>query len=127
MIKGWKKEVARDFIALGSIPFFILILVRVYLLDKPGYFSQFIVAGILFLILGYVLKATIYSGLGLVALVFTMLYYNNLKYNIFAIAAYLLLLGSLFYLKKPKKKILLGVLFGVIASGISYYLVPLVF
>jgi hypothetical protein len=127
MIKTWKKEVARDFIALGSIPFFVLILVRVYLLDKPVYFSEFIVAGALFLILAYILKATLYSGLGLVALVFTMLYYNNMKYNIFAIAAYILLIASLFYLKEPKKKITLGVLFGAIASGASYCLVPLLF
>jgi hypothetical protein len=124
---NWKENVARDFIALGSIPFFILVLVRTYLLDKPYYFSQFIIAGVIFLIIAYILKTSMYSGMALIALIFTMLYYNDMKYNVFGVIAYLLLIASMFYIKEPKKKILLGVVFGAAATGISYYLVTLLF
>ena len=47
--QGWLKTAARDIVAIGGIPFFILVLARVYLLDNPIYFSQFIISGVLFL------------------------------------------------------------------------------
>lgn len=46
MNKNWKKELARDCIALGSIPFYILVVARVSMLSKPIYLAQFIFAGI---------------------------------------------------------------------------------
>lgn len=121
----WKKETARDLIALGSIPFFILVLVRVYILAQPAYFTQFLLAGIIFLILSYIFKASMYSGLGLIIGFFLLNHYNDMKFTVFAIIAYILLIASLYYIGEPKKKITLGVLFGAIASGISYYIVNL--
>jgi hypothetical protein len=123
--KGWKGEIARDLVALGSIPFFILVLVRVYLLNKPDYFSQFIIAGILLILLSFLIKINLYSGLALIILIFTNLYYQDIKFGIFAGVAYVLLLCSLVYLKKEKKEIVKGVFFGLVFSGITYYIVNL--
>ena len=95
----WLSETARDLVALGSVGFFLLVLVRVYMLDNPQYFSQFVLAGVVFLLLFAVFKSNIYSGLGLIVLIFTSLYYADLKFTIFGGVAYVLLLGSLFYLK----------------------------
>jgi len=120
--KEWVRETARDLIALGSVPFFILVLVRVWLLNKPEFFMQFIISGGLFLILFIILKPNIYAGLGAIALIFTSLYYQDIKYTSFAIPVYILLVASLFYLKYDKKKIIFGVLGGLIISGIISFL-----
>ena len=127
MKKEWLREFARDFVALGGIPFFILVLVRVSLLERPDFFSQFIIAGVIFIILMLIFKSDMYSGLGLIVLVFTIIYYEQTRFTIFAILAYILLIISLFYLKIDKKHIFKGFLFGAIGTIISYYAVQLIF
>tara|TARA_Y100000294_G_scaffold19342_1_gene16542 strand:+ start:51 stop:437 length:387 start_codon:yes stop_codon:yes gene_type:complete len=127
MKKEWIRETARDIIALGSIPFFILVLVRVLLIEKPFYFYQFLIAGIIFLLFMIILKYNLYSGLGFIILVFTNLYYNEFKFLIFSILVYIGLILSLFYIKEEKYKIIKGILFGVISSGISYLFVKYIY
>lgn len=121
------KQVPRDFLALGSIPFFLLVLVRIWILDTPAYFSQIAISGGIILITALILKTNIYSGLALAILFFTSLVYNELPYTIFGSIAYLGLIASLFYLKYDKKKIMLGMLIGALASGISYIVVGYLF
>lgn len=116
---NWKKELARDFIALGGIPFFVLVLVRVFILSQPAYFYQFLIAGGLFLVTFLFLKQNTYSGLALIALFFTANHYQDMDYNIFGSLVYLGLLFSLNYLGNDKKKIAFGVVIGVIAILIS--------
>lgn len=121
------KEIPRDIIALGGLPFFILVLVRVSILSKPEYLTQFIFAGFLCFILMFLFKSNIHSGLGIVMLFFTIIYYNDLKFSVFAVLIYLGLLASLLYIKEEKTKIFKGIFFGVISSAISYYVVKLIF
>lgn len=127
MKKELIKSVARDFIALGSIPFFILVIVRVWLLDTPSYLSQLVIAGTLFLTLTFFLKNNLYSGLALIILFFTALVYGDLRYTIFGSLVYLGLIGSLFYLGYEKKKIILGIILGAITTLIGYFLVKFIF
>src|SRR3989344_4200093 len=98
------KEFARDVIALGSPVFFILVLARIFLLS-------------------YFFKSNLYSGLGLIVLVFTTLYYTEIRFTIFAVFLYFLLVASLFYLKKEKSEIIKGIFFALISAGVSYYFV----
>lgn len=121
------RETARDLIALGSPIFFLLVLARIFLISNYSYLSQFVFAGILFFPLAYFFKANIYSGLGLIILIFTTLYYNEIKFTIFAIFLYLLLIVSLFYLKKEKIKITKGIIFALVSSGISWFAVKSLF
>ena len=51
----------------------------------------------------------------------------DLKFSIFSSLIYLVLVGSLFYLKKDWKGIVKGVLLGALSIGISYFLVEWVF
>jgi len=127
MKKEWLREFARDFVALGGIPFFILVLVRVSLLERPDFFSQFIIAGVIFIILMLIFKSDTYSGLGLIVLVFTILFYDQTRFSIFAVLAYFLIIASLFYLKIERKNIFKGIFFGAIATLISYFLVQIIF
>tara|TARA_Y100000310_G_C20633582_1_gene789984 strand:- start:1273 stop:1662 length:390 start_codon:yes stop_codon:yes gene_type:complete len=121
------KEISRDIIALGSPIFFVFILIRVSIAQDQVYLSQFIFAGILFLVLMFLLKSSIYSGLGLIALIFTSIFYNYLPYTIFGSLVYIGLIFSLIYLKKDKKEIFKGILFGLVSSTIGYYLVDFIF
>jgi hypothetical protein len=127
MKKELMQNLARDFIALGGIPFFAIVVVRIWLLDTPAYLTQFLIAGGLFLAITLILKNSIYSGLSLIALFFTALVYADLRYTIFGSIIYLLLLGSLFYLNYGKKKIIFGVILGAITTAIGYYAVELIF
>ena len=123
----WKKEVARDLIALGSIPFYFLVMAR-SLVGKYFLFTYQLIVGLLFLFLIslFFKKFNPYLSRVFVLIVFTILFYNDMFYSIFAILAGVLLLVSLFYLKKPKKEIGLGFVFGLITSLIAYYLAPLI-
>jgi len=114
------KTAARDLIAIGGIPFFILVLARVYMLNNPEYFSQFLISGGVFLLAFLLFKQNIYSGLGLITLVFTSMYYNDVIFTVFGIIAYALLLVGLFYLKEDWKKIVSGILIGVVGIGASF-------
>lgn len=121
------KETARDLIALGSPVFFIIVLARIFLLSDYNYLSQFIIGALIFFPLMFLLKANMYSGLGLIVLIFTTLFYNNLKFTIFGIAVYLTLLISLIYLKYDKKKVIMGATLGAISTAISYYSIQYLF
>ena len=123
--KNVSKELARDFLALGSIPFFILVLARIWILNDQSYFFQFVISGVLFLILTYALKNNLYSGLGFIMLFFTVIYYNNLRFSVLGSLVYVGLIYSLIYLKY--EKIILGFLFGALSTGIGYYAVKLIF
>lgn len=123
----WLREMARDIVSLGGFPFFVLVLVRVWMLDNLVYFSQFVVAGIVVGLVFLILRQNIYSGLGLIVLVFTSLYYDDFNFTIFGIVAYVLLLVSLFYLKEDKKKILLGVVLGALGVAVSYVILGISF
>ena len=117
---SWIKTAARDIVAIGGIPFFILVLARVHMLNNPEYFSQFLISGGVFLLAFLLFKQNIYSGLGLITLVFTSMYYNDVIFTIFGVIAYILLLAGLFYLKEDWKKVVSGVLIGVIGIGASF-------
>ncbi len=119
---AWLREAARDIVALGSLPFFILVLVRVWMLNKPEYFMQFVVAGVLFGALFIWLRQNVYAGLGLIILIFTSLYYEDYWYAVFGSLAYVLLLGGLIYLREDWKKIGLGLGIGIFVIGISLLL-----
>jgi len=116
----WLRETARDIIALGGLPFFVLVLVRVWMLDNVVYFSQFVIAGIVFGLAFLWIRQDVYAGLGLIILVFTSLYYGDFLYVVFGSVAYCLLVVSLFYLGRYWKKVILGILIGGIGIGVSF-------
>jgi len=117
---SWIKTAARDIIAIGGVPFFILVLARVYMLNNPEYFSQFLISGAVFLLAFLLFKQNVYSGLGLITLVFTSMYYNDVIFTVFGVIAYALLLVGLFYLKEDWKKVISGILIGVVGIGASF-------
>src|SRR3989338_9127335 len=84
----WLKEVARDLIALGGIPFLILTIVRVFMLSVY-YPMQFIISSAIFFVLRLIFKGDLHAGIGLILLLFVSLYYRNLLFTIFAVLVYI--------------------------------------
>ena len=124
--KEWTKETARDLIALGSIPFLLLTIVRVS--TGPAYYSlQFIISSVLFFILRMIFKAELHAGLGVILLTFTSIFYRSALFTAFALIVYAGIIVSLFYLKRDKAGILKGILLGSISAGIGYFIVRLIF
>lgn len=127
MKKEWLEEIARDVVALGSPVFLFLVLVRVFILPDYAYLSQFIFASVIFFLSMFLFKQNLYSGLGFIISFFIILYYKDLRFGIFTGLSYTALVSSLFYLKKDWKEIIKGILLGALSTGISYYLVKIIF
>ena len=126
-LDNFLKESARDIISLGSPIFFILALARISITDNYSYLAKVALAGFLFLSLVYFFKANIRIGFGIIIVVFLSLYYNDLMFTIFASIIYILAIVSLFYLKEDKKRIIKGIIFGLISTGISWFVVEKLF
>ena len=124
--KTWRNELARDLIALGGIPFLILTIVRVSVIE-PYYPMQFIISSVTFSILKAIFGGTLRAGIGLILVIFTSLFYGSLLFAAFALLIYIGLVSSLFYLKRDKTQILKGILFGGVSTGIGYFVVRLIF
>lgn len=120
------KELARDLIAMGSIPFLALTVVRVSAMS-PYYPSQFLISSGLFFVFKLIFKAEMRAGIGFILLVFTSLFYQNWLFAVFALIVYAGIIISLFYLGKDKKDVVKGVIFGFLSSGIGYVLVRAIF
>ena len=125
-MSNWKKGVARDLVALGSIPFYILVMARSLVGDHYLFLYQTLIAIIFVHLFGWKLEFNRHLARIVPLVVFTVMFYNTWKFSVFAIVAGLLMFGSLFYLKESYKKINFGLLFGVLATLLGYYLAPLI-
>lgn len=127
MPKNWKKEVARDTLALGSIPFYFIVMIRAII----GEYMPFVYhLGIAFLILIFLDRVSKnfnkYIARGLVLVIFTSFFYQAETFTIFAVLLWISMIFSLVYLKTKYKEIVTGIIFGFISSAVSYYLVSLI-
>lgn len=126
MKKEWIKEVARDLVALGGVPFLVLTVARVSM--GPVYYPlEFIISSILFFVSKMIFKAESHAGIGIILLIFTSIYYNHIFFTVFALIIYTGIVFSLFYLKKNKREILKGILLGLISAGIGYFTITSIF
>lgn len=117
------KELARDAVALGGVPFAILVLARISILDNWVYFSKLFFAIIILILFSVFTKSNLHSGLATIILIFLSIHYNRLPFTIFAFLVYISMLISLIYLKNNTRKVFWGVVFGIVASSVSWILV----
>lgn len=122
----WRKELARDLIALGGIPFLVLTIVRVSAVQSY-YPTQFMISSVVFFILRAIFRCASRAGIGLILVVFTSLFYSHPLYTIFASLVYMGIVISLFYLKKDKTEIWKGILLGGISATVGYFIVRAIF
>jgi len=123
MARNFKKEIARDLISFGSIPFFLIILARAFIGPFWPFISQLVLAFvILFFLSLFFKKCDLYSARSLILVVFTSIYYQDLKFTVFASLIWILILLSLIYQKIKFREIATGVIFGAFSSAAAYYI-----
>jgi hypothetical protein len=123
---NWKKEIARDLMALGSIPFYLIVMARSLVGSYYEFVLQTLIALVFIHLVGFKVKFNRHLARMISLIVFTILFYNQSIYSSFVIIIGLIMFGSLFYLKESYKKIGYGLLFGIIAVLSGYYLAPLI-
>ena len=122
MKKSWLKEIARDLLALGSIPFYFLVVIRAIIgRDYAFLYEMIIAAAIIFILNFIIIDANMYIARSFVVLVFTSLFYKETVFTVFAAVIWILLLISAFYSKRKFGSIIRGVLIGAISCIIGYY------
>ena len=122
---NWLKETARDTIAIGGLLFYIMFIARALIAPYYNYAIQLIIALIIFQIALFLVKNTEHHvGRGLIAAIFTIMFYNVQSFTIFAVIVYIALLASAIYLQKTKSQIIKGLILGIASSAAAYYLTP---
>ncbi|MCH8003330.1 MAG: hypothetical protein IH934_01765 [Nanoarchaeota archaeon] len=123
MKKNWKYEIARDSMAFGSILFYLIVLVRSLIGEYLVFVYQLLIALIILIISSFIIKnANHHLARAFVLVVFTSLFYKDNFYTIFAGLLWIFMIGSAFYIKENKKSIYKGIVLGIIAALVSYYL-----
>jgi len=121
----WKKELARDFLAIGSWLFFILVAVRILILPyRWPYLNHLLIAGGLILLIDIFVRGRVnsYVSRGIVIGFYLSIFYENTMFSIFVKLALAGLVASGYYLSRDWKKILYGVVLGLVGIGIKFIL-----
>ena len=122
MKKAWLKETARDLWAFGSIPFYFLVVIRAIIGKYNVFIYQMAISAIAVFILWFIIKnSNLHIARAFVIVVFTSMFYNTIFYTIFAVLVWILLLISVYYIKRKIGCIIRGIIIGVISSFAGYY------
>ena len=123
MKKNWKYEIARDSMAFGSILFYFIVIIRAVIGKYMPFVYQLLIAAVVLTILSFIIKnANHHIARAFVILVFVSLFYKDALFTVFAALVWIFMIGSAFYIKENKKSIYNGIVLGIIAALVSYYL-----
>ncbi len=127
MAKEWRKEVARDCIALGSIVFYFIVIIRAIVGQYAIFVYQLLIALAVLIVLSLIVKKSdMYVARCFVLWVFTSLFYKHNLYTMFVFLVWVLVVVSSYYLKVKNKVVIKGIVLGVVSSGVAYYLAPMI-
>ena len=122
MSKSWLKEFARDLVALGSIPFYLLVVARSIIGNYYAFVYQMIIAAIAVFILYFLIKdSSLHIARSLVIVIFTSLFYKEAVFTAFAALVWVLLLFAAYYVKRKAGYVIRGIIIGILSSLIGYY------
>ena len=122
MQKSWLREIARDLIALGSIPFYFLVMVRAIIGKYNAFVYHMIIAAISVFFLYFIVKnANLHVARSLVIVISTSLFYKESIFTAFAVLIWFLLLISAYYIKRDIGFMVRGVLIGFLSFLSGYY------
>ncbi len=126
MRKLWLMELARDLLALGSIPFYFLIFIRVLILKESILIYQLAAAAISIFAIHFIIKdANLHIARSFAALVFVNFVYKEKIFGIFSVLVWIFVLISARYLKKSTNSIIKGIIVGAVSYLIGYFIAPL--
>ncbi len=120
------KEICRDFISLGSWVFYALVVFRALIKPYRPFSDEIIIAMIILLLMSIFIKDYDgYTAKGSILLFFTIIFYQNNRFSMFAILVFLGLLASSYIVGNSRSRIIKGLLIGIFCILISYYLAGL--
>ena len=123
MKKDWKYEIARDSMAFGSILFYLIVVVRSTIGEYLTFVYQLLIALAILILSSFIIKnANHHLARAFVVVIFTSIFYKDNLFTFFAILLWIFMIGSAFYIKEKKESIIKGIVLGIIATVISYYL-----
>lgn len=118
----WLNEIARDLLALGSIPFYFLVVIRAVIGKYNIFVYQLLISATVIFILYFVIKnSNMHIARSFVAVAFTSLFYKETIYTVFAGLIWVLLLVSAYHIKRKSGPVFRGIIIGIISSLIGYY------
>ncbi len=121
------KEIARDLRALGSVPFYFIVLVRAVIGQYAIFIWQLLIAAAGLLLMHRMKsKVDMRIASAIVLCTFTSVFYREAYFTIFATAVLLMLLVASAYIKVSRRSMMTGVIAGVGCSAIAYFLAPLI-
>ena len=122
MNKSCIKEIARDLLALGSIPFYLLVVIRAIIGKYNIFVYQMLIAALAIFILYFLVKdSNLHIARSLVTVIFTSLFYNEMLYTVFASLIWILLVVAAYYIKRNSWHVSKGIIIGIISSLAGYY------
>ena len=118
--KIWKRELARDFLSLGSWVFYLLVLARAAIELYRPFVDQIIIGGIFLLILQIAWRQMDgYTARGIVLIYFTSEFYQSYLFTIFAIIIGVGLIISSYLTREEWRSIAIGIATGAVATLLS--------
>ncbi len=122
MKRTWLRETARDLVALGSIPFYFLVVIRAIIGRYNTFIYQMLIAAIAIFILYFVIKnSNLHIARAFVIVVFTIMFYKAVLYSVFAALVWFLLVIAAYYVKRSMGFVLRGIIIGLLSSLAGYY------
>lgn len=122
-----KYEIARDLVALGGLPFYLLVAARAAIGPYPAFLSQVVIAlPVLILLARLVRGSNLHIARALILVVFTSLFYESPLFTAFAALVWAGMIFSLARLKAPAGEIVSGIALGAASAGVGYVLTLLI-
>lgn len=123
MKKNWKYEIARDSMAFGSIIFYLTAIIRATIGELMSFLYQLLIAIAILIISSFIIKnASHHIARAFVLVVFASLFYKDYLFTFFVALLWIFIVGSAFYIKESKKSIYKGIVLGIVAVLVSYFL-----
>ncbi len=123
----WKKDVCRDLIALASLTFYIIVMVRALAGSHFAFLTQLAFALVISYAIGLglanisKLKLSQRVSRAVILLIFVSFFYGSYIFTIFAIILFIAISYSIIYLKKnTTSQVIQSMILGVISSGVAY-------
>jgi len=123
MKKNWKYEIARDSMAFGSILFYFIVLIRSTIGEYLTFVYQLLIALAILILSSFIIKnVNHHIARAFILVIFTSLFYKDNFFTFFVAILWIFMIGAAFYIKINKKSIYGGIVLGIVAALVSYFL-----
>lgn len=114
-----KKEIARDILALGSIPLYLIVMARALIGPYWEFLGQLAMGLLVVLALSNFINANMHIARGMILTIIVSMFYKDVKFAIFAFILFASMLISTRILKIKTKMVRNALIIGAIAAAVA--------